>query len=52
MKRAAALCLLLAALPLCGRVYPQFGVEAFGHGGLVLIWNLLLGNRCVSPTSL
>lgn len=32
MKRAAALCLLLAALPLCGRVYPQFGVEAFMGG--------------------
>lgn len=32
MKRAAALCLVLATLPLCGGVYPQFGVEAFIGG--------------------
>jgi len=33
MKRALAGLLALAALPLCGRVYPQFGLESFlgGH---------------------
>lgn len=33
MKRAVAVLLALAALPLCGRVYPQFGLESFlgGH---------------------
>lgn len=32
MKRLAAGLLLLAALPLCGRVVPQFGVESFLGG--------------------
>jgi hypothetical protein len=32
MKRLAALLLVLAALPLCGRVYPQFGIESFLGG--------------------
>jgi hypothetical protein len=32
MKRVSALLLLLAALPLCGGVYPQFGVETFLGG--------------------
>jgi hypothetical protein len=32
VKRLAATLLALAALPLCGRVYPQFGVETFLGG--------------------
>lgn len=32
MRRAVAALLLLAALPLCGGVYPQFGVETFLGG--------------------
>lgn len=32
MKRRLALLLALAALPLCARVYPQFGAEAFLGG--------------------
>lgn len=32
MKRVAALLLALAALPLWGRIYPQFGVESFLGG--------------------